>query len=416
MENEEILYLSPAKPCSILMYSHDGFGLGHLKRNFTIAKKTVSTFPHCKALLLMGHTTVPFHPIPKGIDFIKLPSIIKVNDEVWQPRTLPMDPDQFKNFRSSLIRHVAEHYKPDILLVDYVPKGVWGELMPTLQFLKSSMKETKIILGLRDIIDEPELTKQRWEKGNTYDVIREYYDKILIYGCPRVYDTAQKYGLVGDISRKVNYCGYLCKGEPNKSPQNIRKEIGVTKKYLVVITAGGGGDAYPMMTLCMDALEVLKDKLSIDALFITGPLMKPEYISALEQRAEIIPAKVLTTSYGILDYMNAADLLITMGSYNTMMEAVKLRRPTLVIPRQGPSAEQKIRAKLFSDFGFVEGLPDTSTLEKNELAQRIIKSIGTNPPELSLNMEGLNEAVRHISEYFIEKRPISPMPISIKTA
>ncbi len=388
-------------PCSILMYSHDGFGLGHLKRNFNLAKRLIEEFPQTRALLLMGHTTVPFHPIPRGIDFIKLPSIVKVHDESWQPRSLPMDPEKFKNFRSSLILHVAQHFKPDLFIVDYVPKGVWGELMPAIQYLKASGNKTSIVLGLRDIIDDPEQTRLRWEKGNTYDVIRSYYDKILIYGSPDVFDTAKQYGLVGDLEEKVRYCGYLCNEEPVKSREKVRMELGIKKERLIVVTAGGGGDAFPMMDLCLDAIELLKERSDIEALFITGPLMKPEKIAELEQRGETLPVKIYTSSFGLLNYMNAADLLITMGSYNTMMEAVKLRRPTIVIPRQGPSAEQKIRAQLFDKFGIVEALRDTSCLEKTELARKIESMLGKTPKELNLNMDGLAEAVRQLSQYIV---------------
>lgn len=394
-----------SRPYSILMYSHDGFGLGHLKRNFNLAKKLIAEFPQCRALLLMGHTTIPFHPIPKGIDFIKLPSIVKVNDETWAPRSLPMDPEQFKHFRSSMILHVTKHYMPDLFIVDYVPKGVWGELMPSLQYLKEEKSNTKIVLGLRDIIDDPEQTKLRFERGNTYEVIENYYDKVLIYGSPEVFDTVKNYGFSGRIEKKISYCGYLCNEEPVKSVQKVREELGIIKKRLIVVTAGGGADAYPMMRLCLEAIEVLQNKEEIEALLITGPLMKPEHISALEQKGENLPVKIHTSFFGLLHVMNAADLLITMGSYNTMMEAVKLRRPTIVIPRGGPSAEQKIRAQLFDGFGIVEAMRDTSTLDKAELARKIESTLGKIPRKLNLNMEGLAEAVRQLSQYIEKKQP-----------
>src|SRR5690606_33697637 len=124
------------RPSSFLMYSHDGFGLGHIKRNFNIARSVIQEISGSRALLLTGHTSIPFHPIPFGIDFVKLPGIVKVQNEQWAPRSLPMEPDAFREFRAGLIRTVAEHFRPDIFLVDYVPRGVWGELIPTLEWLK----------------------------------------------------------------------------------------------------------------------------------------------------------------------------------------------------------------------------------------------------------------------------------------
>ena len=386
-----------SKPCSILMYSHDGFGLGHLKRNFNIAKHAIETIPNSQALLIMGHTSIPFHPIPHGIDFIKVPSIIKVQNESWQPRSLPMNPDKFKNFRASLIRNVALHYKPDIFIVDYVPKGVWGELGPTLQLLKEKSKETKIVLGLRDIIDDPAVTKNRWKKGRTYETIRRYYDKVLIYGAEEIYPTAHHYGLTGTLAEKVTYCGYLCSEEPYNTREWVREELRLRHDKLIVVTAGGGGDAYPMMRLCLEAFRELSQKIDCEALFITGPLMPLEYKRALEQQKENLPVKLCTSLDGILSYMNAADLLVTMGSYNTMMEAVRLNRPTLVIPREGPSAEQQIRTELFTNLGFVKGVPAVSAITPAELSAAMLETLVEQRSHPVLDMQGLTHAVQEIS-------------------
>ncbi|NGX41844.1 MAG: UDP-N-acetylglucosamine--N-acetylmuramyl-(pentapeptide) pyrophosphoryl-undecaprenol N-acetylglucosamine transferase [Chlamydiae bacterium] len=401
---------------SILMYSHDGFGLGHLKRNFNIAKQTVQEIPGSKALLIMGHTSIPFHPIPYGIDFVKLPSIIKMNHESWQPRSLPMESGKFKELRASLIKNVAEHFRPDIFVVDYVPKGVWGELVPTLQFLKESNPKTKIVLGLRDVIDDPATTRQRWEKGHTYDVIRQYYDKIFIYGSPEIYDTAYHYGLTGDLEEKISYCGYLCSEEPFKSRERVRQELRLQHDHLVVITAGGGGDAYEMMRSCMEALKILQKEVSVEAIFIAGPFMILEERQALEVQAEGLPVKVYTSTDGLLNYMNAADLLITMGSYNTMMEAVRLRRPTLVIPREGPSAEQKIRARIFSELGLIKTV-DSPSITPPTLAKAMLKTLSHKPSQFLLNMNGLSNAVHQLSELIHPSLHFVPNPdVAVITA
>lgn len=385
---------------SILMYSHDGFGLGHLKRNFNIAKKAVQTFPNTQALLIMGHPSVPFFPIPEGIDFVKLPSIIKVNDEQWRARRLRMSSEYLKEMRSALIKNVAEYFQPKVFLVDYVPKGVWNELLPTLEFLKKS--GTKILLGLRDIIDDPEVTRKRWKSGNTYEIIQKYYDHILIYGSPYIFDTARHYFLDGDLGEKVIYCGYLCSEEPYKDPIQTRRELGINKKKFIVITAGGGGDAYPMMKLSLEALALLKEKKmedEWDILLVTGPLMDGEKRAILEKEAYALNAKVLGTYEMISCLMNAADLLITMGSYNTMMEAVRFGRPTLVIPREGPSAEQQIRARIFSDLGYVHAVKPSLFLKKEELATAIEKAcVGFSAPSFPLEMRGLSQAMQVIGK------------------
>jgi predicted glycosyltransferase len=381
-------------PKSLLMYSHDGFGLGHLKRNFNIAKRWVQESPGNQALLLMGHNSVPFHPIPHGVDFVKLPSIIKTRSEQWAPRHLTMPPETFKELRSSLIENVAEHFKPDLFLVDYVPKGVWGELVPTLKLLRG--RKTKIVLGLRDIIDDPKRTCRRWKNGRTYETIRDYYDKILIYGSEDIYRTANHYGIQDDLADKVSYCGYLCSDEECLSPDKVRLDLQVEKERLIVITAGGGGDAYPMMRKCLEAIALLQLNDS-EVLMITGPLMDPRQIQALRTLAESLPVKVLTSTEKLLSLMNAADLLVTMGSYNTMMEAVRVNRPAIVIPREGPSREQQIRAKIFADGGFVTALEPPASLPAAHLAETMVKAMDSQQAfNRHLNMNGLSRAMEEL--------------------
>lgn len=381
---------------SVLMYSHDGFGLGHLKRNFNIANRLVKECPNARALLIMGHPSVPFHPIPQGIDFIKLPSIVKVQDECWQPRTLPMEPAQFREFRTALILRVIKYFTPDIFLVDYVPKGVWGELLQAFQVIRERGSGTRIVLGLRDIVDEPSLTRERWTKGGSYEVMREFYDKILIYGSPEVFDTALHYGLSGDLAKKISYCGYLCSEEAIRPRERVRNELRLMQNNLIVVTAGGGADAFPMMRQCMEALGVLRDKVQAEAIFFTGPFMHPAQKSELEQMAEGLPAKICTSSDEIVSYMNAADLLVTMGSYNTMMEALRVGRPTLVIPREGPSKEQQMRARIFSELGYVNAVLNPSVMTPHELAEAMLVTLESRPSKAPLNLNGLSSAVGHL--------------------
>jgi predicted glycosyltransferase len=55
----------------------------------------------------------------------------------------------------------VEHFQPDILLVDHMPHGAMGELLPALAALKAAHAKTKIVLGLRVILDAPGIVQHR---------------------------------------------------------------------------------------------------------------------------------------------------------------------------------------------------------------------------------------------------------------
>src|SRR5437773_2150853 len=132
----------------VMLYSHNGVGLGHLRRNINIATRFVSELPGSSVLLLTGCPLGDFFQLPPGVDFIKIPSIIKIDTGVWDPRTLPISSNMVRNLRESAIRQAAELFVPHLFLVDYAPTGVWGELVPTLAALKERDDPATLILGL----------------------------------------------------------------------------------------------------------------------------------------------------------------------------------------------------------------------------------------------------------------------------
>ena len=56
-----------------------------------------------------------------------------------------------------------------------------------------------------------------------------------------------------------------------------------------------------------------------------------------------------------------------MAGYNTTVEILRSGRPGLLVPRRGPSAEQRLRAELFAARGWVRRL-DPETLDRATVA------------------------------------------------
>jgi predicted glycosyltransferase len=359
----------------VMAYSHDGFGLGHLRRNTTIASYLVTQVPKSSVLMLIGCPAGAVFKLPTGVDFIKLPSIIKQDTGVWRPLRLRIGLERTQALRVATIQQVAHVFHPQVLLVDHVPVGVWGELLPVLEMLKRSNDPPLIVLGLRDILDRPEVTRALWESEGAYKAIREYYDEIFIYGCREVFDTSSEYGLERDFAPRIRYCGYVCAEEHCKSKEQMRRELQV-EHQLIVVTGGGGVDAYPMMVTCMKALNSLGPHADVEAIFITGPLMDHEQRERLRQhaKAQKVRVQVLTQVEDSLNYLNAADLVVTMAGYNTMCQVLQLRRRALVVPRSGPSAEQQMRARLFAERGLADVVFSEELLPK-KMAAKLVKNL-----------------------------------------
>ena len=359
------------EPFRLVTYSHDGYGLGHLRRTSNIAARFVEDALGSTALMLTGCPVGNVFPLPEGVDFIKVPSLIKVDTGVYDPLGLRIGRQKAKAIRASTILSAVTHFKPHLFLVDHVPAGIKGELLATLRMLRGLDNPPVIVLGLRDIIDAPSVVCELWRKEMTYQTIRKYYDEVFIYGCKDTFDAALHYRINAELPGRVRYCGYVCSEEPVKSSEQVREELRLRRRKLVVVTTGGGHDGYPLMQSCMEAFRLVGRVPPFEAVFITGPLMDPAQREQLRAQARGLGVRVITSVEDPPSFINAADLVITMGGYNSLCEVISLRRKALVVPRLGPRAEQRMRARLFQEKGLIDAL-DPREASAKSLAERVM--------------------------------------------
>ena len=143
------------------------------------------------------------------MDFLKLPSVTKLDDEVYQSRSLNVSFQLIRDIRQNLILEAAKSFNPDCLLIDHSPLGVKGELRQTLDWLKSYRPECKLVLGLRDLLDEPRKVIATWKRQGIYEILDTIYDQIFVYGSPDIFDAVQAYGLRQAAREKTVYTGFI---------------------------------------------------------------------------------------------------------------------------------------------------------------------------------------------------------------
>lgn len=384
----------------IAIYSQDGLGLGHMRRTNSIASQFLRLRPEASALTLSDSQLGQFFEKTGNHDYLKLPSIVKIGPGDWRAVNLSLDFPDVLAMRQELIRTAVLSFSPDILLVDHMPHGAMGELLPTLEALRAKSASTRIVLGLRDILDSPQVIEQQWRSEGAFEAIERYYDRVLIYGMRQVFDVAEEYHFPSSIRTRLHYCGYVCSQPVLHHPGRLRARYlrHNADSHLIVGMAGGGADAYPLMRALLDAIPVTQTQGHSYFVLITGPFMPAHLRNDLSKRAQNLPARVLTSVDDPLNYMAAADLVIAMAGYNTTTELLSLRKRALLIPRAGPSAEQRTRACLFAERQWVQAL-DPDSLSAESLAHMILhfqqagpEMVVHNPPDL----QGINRVAEHL--------------------
>lgn len=373
----------------IMLYSHDTFGLGHLRRSRALATAITKANPGASALIMTGSPVAGRFTFPQRVDHVRLPGVTKRADGSYVSQTIGMGIDEVTELRSSLIRTAAEQYDPDILIVDKEPTGFRGELLPTLEDLQKRGK-ARLVLGLRDVLDDPEILATEWERKGADVATERFYDEIWIYGLRSIYDPTSGLPLNDDTRARMHWTGYLRRdlgpiGTPPEQPY-------------ILITPGGGGDGRAMVDLVLSAYE--KDpNLSSRAVLVYGPFLSGEAREKFEARVTKLNGRV--TAVGFDSQMETlfagAQSVVCMGGYNTFCEVLSFDKRAVIIPRTVPRLEQWLRASRAEELGLVRMLDETRDgLTPDSMIRAIRNLPGQNVPSQAA-IDGLLDGLEYVT-------------------
>ena len=356
-------------------YSHDGLGLGHTRRNLALADAVTGLHPEAAVLMATGVQKISFLGIPRNVDVLKLPGIRKVRNELYEGRRLPISLAEHVALRSTILRAAVESFRPNVLLADKHPFGVGNELLPALEALRTM--GGRAVLGLRDIIDDPRTVASEWKRQDLAARVPRHYDRILIYGCRNVFDPVAAYDFPSSMADKTVFCGYVV----NRTRRRWRSADAIPSfpedRPTVLGTAGGGRDGVGLL----DCFLKSSAGAGWNAIVVTGPETHDGDRRMLEARA--LDAGVVFRSFlpGLSQWFGKVDALVSMGGYNTLVEAILSGTPSVCVPRAVPRTEQLLRAQAFARLGLLRLLPP-ERLEPGALRQEIVAAFGSSREEL----------------------------------
>ena len=382
----------------LMVYSHDAFGLGNLRRMLAICEHLLAHWPHLSILLVSGSPMLQGFRLPQGLDYIKLPCLSRGLSGHLSAKYLGTDTDETIAFRSHLILSAAQHFKPDLLLVDKKPCGIQHELAHTLRYLKRQRPHAKCVLLLRDILDQPKKVIQEWQHLGYYEAIQTHYDQVLVVGVPEVFDLAREYQFPLPAARKVRYCGYIQKPCSRPRRSEVRRFLRLhPAAKLVLVTPGGGEDGFPLIETYLQGLKSLEGSRSVRSLILCGPEMPAAQQETLRQMvAPDLNVELEVFTDDLLGYLDAADAVVSMGGYNTLTEILTLNKRTVVVPRISPSQEQLIRSQRFEQQGLIKMI-HPQALTPRSLLNAVLSQLNQAPLTHSLNFEGLPQIAHHLA-------------------
>lgn len=334
----------------VLLYSHDSQGLGHVRRNLAIAHHIAQDLPRrlgCEVsgLLVSGLQPGNMFPLPPGFDWVTIPGITKRGRE-YEPRSLGGSTKNIIHLRSNLLKSTLLSFEPHLVIIDRHILGVWKELLEPLESVRAACPQTQVVLGLRDVLDSPEIAAGEWARLGHEEELGAIIDHVWVYGDPAVHDPAATGEIPPWLAYRASYTGFLAHGR-----RLADHDMELAPQPFILTTAGGGSDGFHLLRAAVQ-LEVPADHVHI---VVTGPQASTKQFNELREIAT--PNTQLHHSWpGLSTQIQRASAVISMGGYNTSCEILASNTPALIVPREYPRLEQLIRAQSFNNVGAVDYL------------------------------------------------------------
>ena len=367
-----------ASPPKIVLYSHDTFGMGNIRRTLLLAQEFLAQYPDASVLIITGSPVIHAFRIPEGVDYIKLPGLDRDESE----HNAPQRALSTRETRAAIIKASVLQFGPDLMIVDKRPAGVNGELMPTLKALREEGRQTKLVVGIRDILDEPERARQALLSNGTFEVIDEFYDEVWVYGSKSIFDTSREYTFPQPVARKTHFCGYL-----KRSNVPSARSDGPPR---ILVTTGSGGDGSVMIEAYLTGLATLPRKVALRSTVIFGPQMpamgRQELLQKFDYLADVT---FLDFEADVSQHYAESDLVVAHAGYNTVCELLSFSKRAILIPRTRPVQEQLIRARLLAERGYFQ-LIEPEDLTPQLLIATVLKTLNAeHTPHAAIDLDGL---------------------------
>jgi predicted glycosyltransferase len=371
----------------VLVHSHDIQGLGHVSRGAAILAALKRIRPQSRVLLATGS---PFSPSLElsGIDWIKLPAYGSVVvDGRMEPQSGPagISLEVTRDLRSRLLTELVSRLRPRIVLVDHRPKGQHDELLDVMAATREI--ETRWILGMRAVVGSVEGV---WT-ADARDVYARYYGDLFWYGDRRIVGDEAVDDLARHFRVTPTELGYVSLAELLSSAGVLgvpETESGSASAGRAATAVGGVG-ILSITWFSRESLTFLEHCAAVLRSEVPGVVHWHCFLGAGESGERKRHAIELLRGAGAtvhpiaqprayLSLLRTARVAVIYAGYNSLLDAVWARVPTLAVTRQLVNREQVTHAGLIARH--VDGL---SILEERSVT----------PERLTERLRGLSGQV-----------------------
>jgi predicted glycosyltransferase len=395
----------------ILFYCQHILGIGHLIRSMEIVRGLSQDF---QIYFVNGGQVIPAFDIPAGVEVINLPALrtdpeFRSLQVVGDDRSLEV----VKEARKTQLLEVFERIQPDLLMIELFPFGrkqFKFELIPLLDRVQALGRKTKVVCSLRDIVVGKK--DQAAHEAKVCDLVNRYFDLVLIHSDEAFMPLEVSFSRKRDLQAQVAYTGYVTQALP---PSKAMSEAAIDREDLIALnriepmilcSIGGGRFGHDLVDAVIQAAPQLAQRLPHHIHLFAGVFMPDAKYAEFEQQVNTLQGNGVNNislrrhTSCLLDYMQQADLSISMGGYNTTMNILSTGVRSLMLTFMGnDDQEQEIRARALEGCDILDVLT-LGDLAPDRFAEKVVDRISRSPAPVGIDLDGVAQT-RHILQQFV---------------
>ncbi len=322
----------------ILIYAHDGRGLGHVSRSIGVGMALRRLFPELKVLFVTGSRLAQELIGPAPLDWLKLPSYA-TRVEGGKSRGIP-GPSRYSDAELGAIRayelqHLVSLYRPRLVLVDHTPQGKHRELVSAISAGKAL--RTQWVLGVRGVVGEVPQARSDFAA----ELFAAHYRALIWYGDSRVLGPSHCRLLERHYGTQPVEVGYVVRLAELSCWQDRPAPPVESYAGTIAVPWLGEGSLSFLKALAAALQKIPKAhgdwRIFLDAGADPGV---EQAISELFRGLRNCRIELPGGSYATA--LSHSKTALVYGGYNSIMDMLHVRLPGLVVIREMADDEQRI--------------------------------------------------------------------------
>jgi predicted glycosyltransferase len=364
-------------------------GVGHLNRAAALAR-ALAAAGH-EVTLVSGGMPSPLL-VTGAAQMVQLPPV-KVAGTAFA-RLLAQDgelasPAYLAARRQALLATLADG-RPDVVITELYPFGrraLAGENRALIEAARQMHPRPAILASVRDVL----VASSKPERiAETHDILRAFYDAVLVHGDPTVLPLDASWPLDDDIRPLLRYTGYIDDGrtvEAGASADDGRSEI--------LVSGGGSAASLPLYRSAVAAARVVDER---PWRLLVGAGVSQDDFAALSRDA-LAHVTIERARPDFQKLLASAAVAVSQFGYNTAVDLLRAGTRAVVVPfEEGGETEQRLRAERFAREGLLTLLPQAD-LSAEALARAVRAALAAPPPPAAaIDRQGLARSVTLIEE------------------